>query len=246
MKNTFRSLLWTLFAIIALNACKKSSSSPASNPPAIKNNLVYIYKTDSTDGVAFKSLLQLNGCSVALLDKSAAAAFNYTTYNMIIIGGNTDAVTLHDNWDTVTATVIKNSGKPCLLLNEGGLLFADAIKNTVGWGGCGESSLASFIVLQPNSSLYKQPKLISIPADSVLTIYSTPQNVESLYVNAPPMANVNLVGREGDTPSSKYYPITIEAAKYAVFGYYGNTNSMTATGKDFLVNLIYYVGNLAE
>jgi hypothetical protein len=244
MRSSFRLVPLSLFAIITLAACKKTSNTSNTQPHSIKNSLVYVYKNDSTDGAAFKSLLQLNGCSVTLIDKSAVAAFNYANYKMIVIGGNSDSLQSHDNWDTAAAAVIMNTGKPCLLLGEGGFLFGGAIKDTVNWAQSAGNLLTSFVALNPSSVLYKQPKTISVPADSTIILYSTVSQVESFYLKAPPLANVVLIGRATSAVPSKYYPLLTDNSKYATFGYYDNMNKMTATGKDFFVNYIYFVGNL--
>ena len=246
MKNNFRLVLLTLSVFFVLNACKKSSSSTPATPPPIKNNLVYIYKNDSTDGVSFENLLKLNGCTVTLINKSAAAALDYSSYSMIIIGGNSDTLKSHDNWDTAAANKIKNSGKPCLLIGEGGLLFGGAIGDTVAWLQSAGNFLTGFKAIDPTSSLYKQPNVISVPADSTITLYSAASEVGSFYLKAPPLANVTLLARETGVAASKYYPMTIDNVKYATFGYYDNMDKMTAGGKAFFVNLVYFAGNLTQ
>jgi hypothetical protein len=241
MKNDHRFLILTLFVISILGACKKSSSPTT---PPIRNNLLYIYQNDSTDGVSFKTLLQNNGCSVTLLDRSKAGAFNYSSYNMVIIGNNTDTLHSSNDWSPTDAMTIKNTGKPILLIGEGGLLFAEDIGDTVNWRSSAGNSLTGFKAMAPASALYKQPKTISVGADSLVTIYSSASKVNSFYAKSVPVPNVVMIGMETDAVVSKYYSISITNAKFGAFGFYSNVNAMTAGGKDFFVNLVYYVGNL--
>ncbi len=51
-----------------------------------------------------------------------------------------------------------------------------------------------------------------------------------------------MIGIEPGYP--KYYPVLIDNTKFGSFGFYSDASAMTATGKDFFVNLVYYVGGL--
>ncbi len=130
------------------------------------------------------------------------------------------------------------------MIGEGGLLFAGAIQDTVNWGSSAGNLLTFFKATDPTNAIYKQPKTITIGADSLVTIYSAASKVSSFYVKSTPVNNVTLLGREADFSASKYYPITLANTKYVTFGFYDNTDKMTAAGKDFFVNLVYYTGNL--
>ncbi len=167
MKNKPVLILLTLLSITIFCACKKNSNSPA----AIKNNLVFVYDNDSSEGVAFKSLLQQNGCSVTLVDRSKAGIFDYSGYTMILIGNNTDTLHAVQEWNSADAMTIKNTGKPLLLLGEGGALFAGDIQDTVNWGTSAGNTLTGFKAFDPTSAIYKQPKTISIGSDSLVTLF---------------------------------------------------------------------------
>ncbi len=242
MKSRFAIAVLS-FALVALHAdCKKNSSGIPISP--IKNNLAYVYNSDSTNGAAFKSLFQVNGCSVTLVKKSVAATFDYSAFNVIIIDGNTAELNGPDNWSSTDAMAIKNSGKPLVLLNEGGMLFGDQIKTTVCWQNAASNNLAAFNVTDASAVIYKQPKTITIPANHQLTIFSANSKVISFYAPFVPVSNVVLIGQEPGATNANYYPVTLENNKYGLFGFYPNVNTMTATGKDFFINLVYYVGSL--
>jgi hypothetical protein len=233
---------------VAFTSCKKETvPAPAPVPtpvPVAKNKIAYIYKTDNTDGQAFKDLMQANGCAVTLLDKSASAAFDYSSFNMIVVGNNTDGTQVTPDWSSAESTAINGSGKPIMFIGIGGLQLALKLNNIVNYGVCAGSgsSLASITVTDPSSSIYKSPKAISIPAGNQLNIFSNPSFTQSFGTSGP-VANVLLIGKEA--PVSNSYPVAFEQNKYGIFGFYNNVNSMTATGKDFMVNLVYYVGNLS-
>jgi hypothetical protein len=136
----------------------------------------------------------------------------------------------------------KNTGKPILLLGEGGALFAGDIQDTVNWGSSAGNSLTGFKAFDPTSAIYKQPKTISIGADSMVTLYSSASKVVSFYGKSLPVPEVFMIGIEPGYP--KYYPVSVSDTKFGSFGFYADAGAMTATGKDFFVNLVYYVGGL--
>jgi hypothetical protein len=231
---------------ISLNACKKSNpSSTPSTPLPIKNLVAFVYQNDSTDGVAFRTLfVNSGGALVTLVDRKAAGSFDFSYYNMIVIGNNTDTLSSSNHWPAGDAMTINNFGKQILLLGEGGLLFAGAIQDTVNWGSSAGNTLSVFKATDPASALYKSPKTINIGSDSLLTIYTSASKVNSFYVKSTPVHNVALIGQEADSKASKYYPVTVANTRYIAFGFYKNVDAMTPAGKDFMVNLAYFAGNL--
>jgi hypothetical protein len=241
----FQSTLVIAALAVAFTSCKKETvPAPAPSPaPVAKNKIAYIYKTDNTDGQAFKDLMQSNGCTVTLLDKSASATFDYSSFNMIVVGGNTDAGQVIPDWSNAESAAINGSGKPILFIGVGGLQLALKLNNTVNYGACAGSNTASIIVTDPLATIYKSPKAISIPAGNQLNIFTSPSYGQSFGTAITPVPNVVLIGKEA--PVSNYYPVAFEQNKYGIFGFYNNVNSMTAAGKDFMVNLVYYVGNLS-
>ena len=250
MKSKFNLSVAVLCTIIIIVACKKNSTTtvpPNMPPPAGTKNLVYVYKNDSSDGVSFRNLLKVNGCSVTLIDRSVAAAFDYSAYDLIVMGGNSDSLkSAKFTWPVADALTIRNTNKPILLLGAGGLLFAEAMGDTVNWGGSAGNILTSFLVVDSSLSLYKTPKAISIPANQQLTIYTNPSKLASFYVKSTPVHNVLLMGEEDDIGNSKYYPISVDSVKFVDFGFYANMDAMTPTGKDFFVNLVFYTINLGQ
>lgn len=232
-----------LGATIFFTACKKETITPTPVPE--KNKIAYIYKSDSTDGVAFKTLLEANNSLVTLIDKSAAASANYSSYKLIVIDNNTDTIhpTPVPGWSTADTAAIKGSGKPLLLMGLGGLQLGQKLNNNVSWGHTAWGiQTTSILVMDPSGTLYKTPKTISIPVNNQLDIYTSPVIGAGLYSSTPPSyTDVALIGRYVNYPT--YYPVCFEKGKYGAFGFFGNINAMTPAGKDFLVNLSFYVGS---
>jgi hypothetical protein len=247
-KNMIKTVaIFLLGTTIFFTACKKETMSSSAPIPG-KNKIAYIYKSDSTDGSAFKTILEANNSVVTLIDRSVAATTNYSSYNLIVIDNNAD--TLHatpvTGWSTADTAAIKGSGKPILLMGLGGLQFGEKLNNNVRWGNTSAGYLTtSFKVMDSTSKVYKTPKLISIPSNNQLDIYSSPVISAGEYSPAIPLYNdVVLMGGYAIYPN--YYPVCFEKGRYGAFGFYGKINTMTNAGKDFMVNLAFYVGNLAQ
>jgi hypothetical protein len=161
---------------------------------------------------------------------------------LIIIGNSTDTINSSYGWSPADAMTIKNTGKPLLLMGQGGSLFAEDIQDTINWGSSAENNLTGFKAMDRSSVLYTQPKTISVGADSIVNIYSSASRVVSFYGSSLPVPNTIMIGME--TNFSEYFSISITNSKFGSFGYYANAGAMTSTGKDFFVNLVYYVGGL--
>ncbi len=226
-------------AIVFLPSCKKSETTTP--PVVVINKIAYIYKTDSTDAMAFKALLEANNCTVTLIDKPNDATTDYSSYKLIVIDNNTDGTQVTPGWSSADTAAINGSGKPILLIGVGGLQFGQKLQNTVNWGGCATGSTSSITALDSLSTLYKSPKTISLPANNQLVIYASAMNAQGLYVPVQPVAGVKMIARF--PLSNVYMPVCFEKSRYGMFGFYGNFNSLTQAGKDFLVNLAFYVGN---
>jgi hypothetical protein len=230
---------------IFLPACKKSK--PESEPVVTipKNNIAYIYKTDNTDAVAYKTLLEDNDCHVTLIDKAQVTTTVFTAYQLIAIDPNTDIAGLSSSWTNAETTAIETSGKPMLLIGVGGLQYAAKIGNKVNYLNTANFSDTKFFVTDKTSALYSKPYTISIPVSTpAVTLYNT--NVVSaaqLVAVGSSLDNVTLFGKFNLAPN--YYPLAFERNRYFSFGFTKGVDAMTGNGRNFMVNLAYYVGNLS-
>lgn len=242
IKNIAAIAAMVLSCLLMLSACKKSNESADPAPAKYKNKIAYLYKKDSADATAYKTLLQANNCGVELVDMSQANNTDFKKFDLIVIGHNSS----DDAYDFAAITgPIKAANKPVLMIGEGGGHFGEMINTTVNWSECfGISFPLAMTVIDSSMSIYKSPKKIAIPANRQLTIFDqSPYGQafeESIFSQYP---NVETIGQA--TPSkSNDFSVTLESGKYGFFGYYNNVNAMSQTGKDFMVNLTYYVGKL--
>ena len=228
-----------------LFSCKKSSTdyiAPAPVTPVYKNKLVFVYRTDSSEGVAYKALMQNNGCGVTLIDEPALSAFNFASYQLIVVGNNTDSTVGVPHWSSSDSLAVSTAAKPMLLMGHGGFLLGNKLNFSVNWDNSAVGSTASMIVLNGAANVYKSPKTIIVPANSQLDLYNSTSGVVAVHFTFPNSA-VELIGGL-PAPSFTYTPVNFESNRIGSFGYYSNINNMTQTGKDFMVNLSYYVGKL--
>jgi len=141
---------------------------------------------------------------------------------------------------------VKSANKPLLMIGEGGGHFGEAIGSTVSWASTGNFSSAIMTVLDSTLSLFKTPKQITVPGTMQLTVYNPGAGgqafYKSPYISYPTVQTLI----QAQTNSVQYFSVTYESGKYGYFGYYDNVNAMTSTGKDFMVNLCYYIGKLSQ
>lgn len=223
--------------ILSFAACKKDNNHAIAGP---KNKLVFVYKTDNSEGAAYKTLMEANGCSVTLIDVASISAYDFSGFNMIVIGNNTD-VAGATQWSSADAAAIQSSSKPVLLMGLGGFRLAIKLSLTVNWNFSAGTISTDMLVVNAASAIYKSPKTISIPANNQLNFYSAASSVEGFNIQNT-TASIELIGK--DPVNTNYTPVNFEGTRYGTFGYFNNINTMTQTGKDFVVNLSYYVGKL--
>jgi len=240
MKKITSNGLLALIALTSLlfTACKKSTPAPAN----AKNEIAYIYKTNNTDALAFKALMEANNCSVQLIEMADAASLNYSKYKLIVADHHTNSVGF-SNWTDAHVNTLKASGKPMLLLGMGGLLYAQKISNLANWINTGQFTETAIYVKDKTSNLYKKPKAITITAAQTIVLYTIPTLGAGQYLPMGTLPGVTLMGSLAG--QQNYYPLTYEQNRYTVFGFDKGVNSMTAAGKDFMVNLVYFSGNFS-
>ncbi len=231
--------------VLLLTACKKSNDvAPA--PPAVvtyKNNIAYFYKQDSADGISYKALMQANNCGVTLIDMAKLNGTDFKKFNLVVFANNCS----DDAYDFANVTnAIKAAGTPVLMIGEGGGHFGEMINAAVSWGTSVDFTFPlNMTVVDSTSSLYKSPKKIQVPANLQLPIFSqSPYGQAFMRSNLLKYPNVELIGK-ANTANANAFSITLENDKYCFFGYYNNVSAMSQTGKDFMVNLTYYIGKLS-
>ena len=228
---------------ILLQSCKKANETDTDSVEVLKNSIAYVYKTDNSDGLAFKTLMEENDCNVKLIEKSAISLNNFKTYNLIVIDQNTDVSGWTGTWTNADTSALQAGGKPMLLMGIGGLQYAAKIGNTTNYLKSASFYDNKFFVADKSSVMYKKPFVISVPASTpAVTLYSA--NVLStglsVHVGEAPLS-VSLLGKFGVAP--EYYPFTFEKNRYVNFGFSKGVAAMTQDGKNFMVNLVYYLGN---
>ena len=159
--------------VLCFAACKKSSPDAIATP---KNKLVFVYKTDNSEAVAYKTLMEANGCTVTLIDEPAVSGYDFSGFKMIVIGNNTD-VAGFSHWSPADSAAIRSSSKPVLLMGTGGYQLAAKLKLTANWNVSATGASADMLVLNATSAIYKSPKTITVPANNQLIFYSASSNV---------------------------------------------------------------------
>lgn len=240
MNKKSSAFLLVLIALTAtlFTACKKSDPTPANS----KNAIAYIYKTDNSDAQAFKTLLEANNCTVELITLTDAASLDYSKYKLIVADHNT-SLPGQNSWTDAHVNKLKASGKPMLLLGTGGLLYAEKIGNAANWGNSGQFNETALYVKDITSNLYKKPKAIAITLAKTIILYSAPATGAGQLAPSGTIAGVNLMGSLAGHQT--YYPLSYEKNRYTIYGFDKGVTSMTQTGKDFMVNLVYFSGNFS-
>jgi hypothetical protein len=227
--------------ILCLVSCKKSNDGITSNPVTYKNHIAYIYKQNSTDAAAYKSLMEANNCGVTLFDMSQLGSIDFKKFDLVVIGNNS-SIDAYD-FAGITGSI---AGKPVLMIGEGGLHFGEMVNAVVNWSNTsGGTRPITMIAVDSANPVYKTPKKIIIPANRQITLFNQGSFGEAFYAAA--WINVSSVEEIGQASSSNSneYSVTFEKNKWGFFGYYDNVNAMTQAGKDFMVNLSYYIGKLS-
>gem|GEM_PF-2659600 len=211
-------------------------------PPAIitKNAIAYVYNSDSTDAIAFKALLLENDCPVTLIPKAKAATTDYKNYQLIVIDHNTDFAG-GGLWTKSDAEAIKASGKRMLLMGIGGLIFSSKLGNDANWDNAGQFNETSFSVTDKTAAYLITPYVIAIPTSTpAVTLYPTAGMASGQQAPSGVLNNNILIGKFWT--ASTYYPVTLEKNQYMVFGFHSGVQNMTTNGRNFIVNLCYFMG----
>ncbi len=228
-----------LYCAFSFCSCSKMERPVPQIDIAKANSVVFIFKTDSTEAMAFRQLMQANNCGVTLLDKSEVGKTDFSDFRLIVAGHNTDALTPAPGWSSADTAAINQSGKPILLIGLGGMQLAKKLGNDISLNNCSITASTGMIVIDPASLLYKFPNAIDVGSGASLKLYEQDVSAFSYFADSK-SPEITLIG--GDALPQRF-PLASED-RYSVFGFTGPIQLMTTTGKNLLVNYVYQAGKL--
>jgi hypothetical protein len=197
---------------------------------------------DEKHAEAFKKLLDGQGFVVELVAYAAVGRTDFTKYDLILIGSDTEQPR---QWgDTST---IEKSGKPVLGLGEGGYqCFGTtglnlAIGAPHGWHGF-EVSVAPVDAKDPFW------KALGVEEKKVIELYKKTEHDKKtgnvgVFLPDPP-ADVVLLGREIE--DLRHYAIVQQGTRYVFWGFTAGPDDMTADGRKVFVATCRYTAQLAR
>ncbi len=199
--------------------------------------IAYIYSSalpsDSSAAFDYKSFLDSNGYSTYLIRMSDVQSTDFSSYSAILIGNGTGNLNIWGDSSSVMA--INNFNKPIIGLGEGGYAYFGKLSLMIGYSNGGHGSASGVYVVQPQHTIFNTPNSITIPSDSVVSLYNVPSNEVAIFLPVPPL-NVNLMGR--DVILTSYYPLVQEKTKYFLWGFSDPPSKMTQTGNLLFLNIV--------
>jgi len=231
MKRIIAIVLVAATMLVFMSCSKKNSTSPGSSS-SLAPQVVYLYQSDTVTAAGFQTLLDSNGYSVNTVTMANAGTVNFGSYSAIVIS---DDSSNNEPWGTTAiVNAITKSAKPVLGIYQGGGYFFDAAGNTsIGWMANVTDTISSVNAVTPASSIWSTPNVIS--TSSAVNLYSSVCGV--LDVNS--WSGVTLIGQ--DPGSASHYPLVSvnkNGTAYFLWGFQGNTSTMTTTGKNLFINVM--------
>ncbi len=209
--------------------------------------IAYIFNSnsspDSSAAITYRSFLDSSGYSTTLIKMSEALSADYSSYNAIFIGDGTGSLNLWGDSSLVGA--IDNSAKPIIGLGEGGYAYFGRLSLKIGWANGWHGPNYKVVAVQPLHTIFNTPNSITIPPDSIVTLYNAPVNEVGIYIPVPPI-NVNLLGREMNDTSHNHYALVQEKTKYFLWGFSAPPSNMTQTGKLLFLNMVDYMTKMSQ
>ncbi|MCK4735359.1 MAG: hypothetical protein KAT65_23100, partial [Methanophagales archaeon] len=197
-----------------------------------KQDLAYIYSTDTTSANSYKSLLDANGYSTTLIQMSDVATTDFSKYDAIIAGSDTGSMS---SWgDSASVSAVKDSYKPIIGLGEGGYALFGQLKLSTGHPNGWHGDENSIYVVDTSHTIFKTPNAIPIPKSRVIRLYTSTQHV-GIYLQEIP-SNIVVLGRE--VGSTTHYPLTLERNKYLLWGFTASPKSMTRVSRGLFINVV--------
>jgi hypothetical protein len=203
-------------------------------------HVVYIFSYNDEVAESFQSSLGPYGCPTTLIRVANVPAKPLDSYDLVIVANDTQ---YEDTWsDPNTVAAIEDSGKPIVGLGDGGYDFFGLLGLSIGSPNGGHGSRNSIEVIDPNSSLFRLPYSIEIPADRVLQLYTETNHV-GLYFWPTVPETVTVLGGEVNHPG--FYPLATEYNRYLLWGFTESPQKMTEVGKTLFINIVIRTANRA-
>ena len=222
----------------AYGGTRQASMSPETGGMSIPH-VAYIFSHKNEAAESFEFLLETYGCSTTLIRLTEVPATSLDSYDLLIVGDDTQSISVWDDANSVAA--IEDSNKPVIGLGEGGYTFFGTLGLAIGSPNGAHGSQNSIEVADPNSSLFSFPYSIEIPQDRALRLYTETEHV-GLYLWPMP-ETVTALGAKVN--SVTYYPLAMEHNRYLLWGFTESPEKMTEIGKTLFINVVIWTANKA-
>lgn len=250
-RQLIRSLLSALLVLTGsagsgLNALAQTQSPPQTpstqDAPtqtkalAAVGSIAYVYKTDLATANDYKTFLESDGYSVALLPVTATLAINFGQFDMTLIGDDTG---VSSQWGTAAgqaAYIAKNS--PVMGIGEGGYAFFGQLAMKMGYpnGAHGNYRAVKGDAL---ADVYSIPNDLSAVA-TILPIYTNNINTVGIYISPTAPSGTTVLGTLAPHDQPLYAPL-IEEGCHQLWGFSGRPSSMNPNGKKLLLNALNHL-----
>jgi hypothetical protein len=217
------------------------------NPIYAQNyNVAYIYDTDSSNGLSFRSFLNAADYQTSLIKISEISITNFDSFALIIIDSRSG---YGGDWGSPQEVqIIQSSNKPIFALGIGGSCFFQQLGISINW-------LNSWIVSDTMCNFQRCTKIFV--EDTTLSVFNTPYNINfpqppsapiiQLYNNSsyigtykPNLSDsVLYVGRE--PIDTLHYSIVAEGELYWLWGFENSPAHMTQIGKELFINIVHHL-----
>ncbi len=210
-----------------------SASVTVNGAPPQAVSVAYIYTSDDS----FKTFLDANGYPTTLVPMSSVSATNFSSFNLIIAGSETG---YGYSWgDAASVAAVRNSGKPIVGLGYGGSCLFQQLGLSINWGNGWVGPLNQIYVVDPALPIFNLPKVVAIPENRLLTLYSSSDHIGEYAPYISP--SVQLLGREPN--NANHYPL-VQEGRNVLWGFTASPAGMTDSGKQLFLNLAAYAAAL--
>ena len=152
-----------------LPAQARSVSAPAATQVA------YIYNTNTVLRDTWKAFLELRGFGVTPVTTATAAAFNFSTVDVILIGDDTGNALAPFAWLGGRTAIgnIRNSEKPIISLGYGAQYFDAHGGLNIGGVSSSIASQYAVIAVNPADAVWTSPNAVPLASDDSVRLYDS-------------------------------------------------------------------------